>query len=56
MHNFTLTDVGIFLVKMCKMKGFLYFATLFFFFFFENQFLQDFEWMLLDIFEMNLNL
>ena len=26
MHNFTPTDVGVFLVRMCKMKGFLYFA------------------------------
>ena len=53
MHNFTPTNVGIFFVKMCKMKGILYFATLFFF---ENRFLQDFEWMLLDMFEMNLSL
>ena len=27
MHNFTPTDVGDFLVKMYKMKYFLYFAT-----------------------------
>jgi len=26
MHNFTPTDVCIFLVKICKMKGFLYFV------------------------------
>ena len=26
MHNFTPTDVGVFFVRMCKMKGFLYFA------------------------------
>ena len=25
MHNFTPTDVGVFLVKMCKMKEFLYY-------------------------------
>ena len=25
MHNFTPTDVGVFLVKMCKMKGFFFF-------------------------------
>ena len=57
MHNFTPTNVGIFWVKMCKMKAFCilqHFVS--FFFFFENQFLQDFVWMLLDIFEMNLNL
>ena len=26
MHNFTPIDVGVFSVKMCKMKGFLHFA------------------------------
>ena len=26
MYNFTRTDVGVFLVKMCKMKSFLHFA------------------------------
>ena len=25
MHNFTPTDVGVFLAKMCKMKEFLYY-------------------------------
>ena len=28
MHNFTPNDVGVFLVKICKMSCFLYFARL----------------------------
>ena len=27
MHNFTLAEMGVFFVKICKMKGFLHFAS-----------------------------